>query len=55
MDWKGRRFAKVPGDENEFIPLPEVHDLFVMQCWSKVFFGKRAKLIRNGAGMLQRD
>jgi redox-sensitive bicupin YhaK (pirin superfamily) len=24
-DWQGDRFAKVPGDENEFIPLPEVH------------------------------
>ena len=22
-DWKGGRFAKVPGDEKEFIPLPE--------------------------------
>ena len=24
-DWKGGRFSKVPGDENEFIPLPIVH------------------------------
>jgi redox-sensitive bicupin YhaK (pirin superfamily) len=24
-DWKGGRFAKVPGDESEFIPLPEMH------------------------------
>jgi redox-sensitive bicupin YhaK (pirin superfamily) len=24
-DWKGGRFATVPGDESEFIPLPEVH------------------------------
>ena len=23
-DWKAGRFAKVPGDEQEFIPLPEV-------------------------------
>jgi redox-sensitive bicupin YhaK (pirin superfamily) len=23
-DWREGRFAKVPGDENEFIPLPEV-------------------------------
>ena len=22
-DWKAGRFGKVPGDENEFIPLPE--------------------------------
>ena len=22
-DWKGGRFPKVPGDETEFIPLPE--------------------------------
>jgi hypothetical protein len=24
-DWKGGRFAKVSGDEEEFIPLPEAH------------------------------
>ncbi len=23
-DWKARRFAVVPGDEKEFIPLPEI-------------------------------
>ncbi|MGL4312875.1 MAG: pirin-like C-terminal cupin domain-containing protein, partial [Sphingomonas sp.] len=23
-DWKAQRFAKVPGDEQEFIPIPEV-------------------------------
>ncbi|MBV8526144.1 MAG: pirin family protein, partial [Acetobacteraceae bacterium] len=23
-DWKARRFAKIPGDEHEFIPLPEI-------------------------------
>ncbi|MDV3257151.1 MAG: hypothetical protein LOX97_05095, partial [Sphingomonas sp.] len=23
-DWKARRFALVPGDEEEFIPLPEM-------------------------------
>ena len=23
QDWKNRRFAVVPGDEEEFIPLPE--------------------------------
>ena len=30
-------------------------DLPVMQCWSKVLFGEFAKLVRNGAGKLQRD
>ena len=24
-DWKAGRFGKVPGDEQEFIPLPEQH------------------------------
>ena len=23
-DWKAGRFAKIPGDEHEFIPLPEI-------------------------------
>jgi hypothetical protein len=24
QDWKARRFALVPGDEKEFIPIPEI-------------------------------
>jgi len=42
-DWKGGRFAKVPGDDREFIPLPEEHRPETLQSAPQPF------ALRDGA------